>query len=190
MSNYDRVFRQYAEKSTPEWLRAITAEVTDFLSVFQKNQNGLVHADLDADPILGSRPETPIWRITFLNDKGAELSQLRMMVHDQDKDGRPDFVLSDWYDCEGKLAVDTGKTSRCFRDAVDNHLKTYSRIDYKNKPLIIFVSGIESFDDADPENLAATFIDYADAVRKMPIKHVYQPPVAGSKPQPAGAFGS
>lgn len=174
--------------SETSFIDGVSRDIEGFLTAFAESQNGLVAWEKDTDPLLGSRPNEPVWKISFRNQAGDVLSHLRILVQDRDGDGKPDLVLAGWVDTDRKLAVDSRNDRACLKAAVADNLEAYQSFDAPDRPYAAFISGIQSFADAQPQSLASALVQYAEDIRRQPMRYDYKSPSsAAAKPVAAPA---
>lgn len=161
MTEYRGLFRPVADKSQ-SMEQKVAEEVDKFLSAMTDAQS---NASYYKEPDQGR--EGASWKVTFHNNKGIPMGAVLLGEADADKDGKPDFLVMPYTDVGGgEMALSKATFNAIFEKGVADNLEAWRHIPTGQGHNIHIISGIQSFEDVQPQSLASFLMQVSDQVHE------------------------
>lgn len=161
MAQYDGLFRPVADRSQSAE-RKVAEEVDKFLSALTKAQSNVSYYK---EPDRGQGGAS--WKVAFHNNKGLPMGAVLLGEADADKDGKPDFVVMPYTDVRGgEMALSQQTFDRIFEKGIADNLEAWQHIPTGHGKNVHIISGIQSFEDVQPQSLASFLMQISDEVHE------------------------
>lgn len=161
MAQYDELFRPVADRSQSAE-RRVAEEMDKFLSALTQAQRNV---NYQREPDHGQGGAS--WKVTFHNNKGLPMGAVLLGVADADKDGKPDFLVMPYTDVGGgEMALSKRTFYALFEKGVTDNLEAWQHFPTGHGSNMHIISGIQSFEDVQPQSLASFLMQISDEVHE------------------------